>query len=52
MEIGIPAFRDPRRCITLPGMLAMPFVRAHEPGGNCEDPVHPQRPTLRHGAQP
>lgn len=26
MVIGIPSFRDPRRCITLRGILAMPFV--------------------------
>jgi sterol desaturase/sphingolipid hydroxylase (fatty acid hydroxylase superfamily) len=26
MVIGIPAFRDPRRCSTLPGILALPFV--------------------------
>lgn len=25
MVIGIPSFRDPRHCITLPGMLLLPF---------------------------
>jgi sterol desaturase/sphingolipid hydroxylase (fatty acid hydroxylase superfamily) len=27
MLIGIPSFRDPRHCVTLPGILAMPFVK-------------------------
>ena len=27
MDIGIPAFRSPRRCQNLPGMLAIPFVK-------------------------
>ena len=26
MVIGIPSFRDPRHCITLPGMLSLPFL--------------------------
>jgi sterol desaturase/sphingolipid hydroxylase (fatty acid hydroxylase superfamily) len=27
MVIGIPAFREPRRCTTLLGILAIPFLR-------------------------
>jgi len=30
MAIGVPGFRDPRRCATLSGMLALPFIRERE----------------------
>lgn len=31
MTIGIPGFRDPKQCATLPGMLAIPFRGAKRP---------------------
>ena len=36
MVIGIPSFRDPRRCITLPGILAMPFVAERGEGAAAD----------------
>jgi len=39
MVIGIPSFRDPRRCITLPAMLAMPFVAERGEGAAAADAV-------------
>jgi sterol desaturase/sphingolipid hydroxylase (fatty acid hydroxylase superfamily) len=36
MVIGSPSFRDPRRCITLPGILAMPFVAEHGKGAAAD----------------
>lgn len=38
MAIGIPSFRNPRQCITLPGILAMPFVgERHTAAAGPED---------------
>ena len=39
MVIGIPSFRDPRRCITLRGILAMPFVAERGEGAAATDAV-------------
>jgi sterol desaturase/sphingolipid hydroxylase (fatty acid hydroxylase superfamily) len=39
MVIGIPSFRDPRRCITLLAMLAMPFVAERGEGAAAADAV-------------
>ena len=39
MVIGVPSFRDPRRCITLPGILAMPFVVERGEGTAAASPT-------------
>lgn len=37
MAIGIPAFRDARRCVTLPGILSLPFLGDGDSAGTPDE---------------
>jgi sterol desaturase/sphingolipid hydroxylase (fatty acid hydroxylase superfamily) len=39
MTIGIPSFRDPRLCITLRGILSMPFITARSEAPAAANPA-------------
>jgi sterol desaturase/sphingolipid hydroxylase (fatty acid hydroxylase superfamily) len=43
MTIGIPGFRNPRRCATLAGILALPFIREESPAAAARNaPAQPE----------